>query len=75
MDKKMSVMYDKKEADMYDTSSAGHIQAGDDPLESAQRELYEELGIKANEGNLSFTCFCLMWTVCDMQRASCLCAF
>ena len=39
---------------MYDTSSAGHIQAGDDPLESAQRELYEELGIKANEGDLSF---------------------
>ena len=32
---------------MYDTSSAGHIQAGDDPLESAQRELHEELGIKA----------------------------
>ena len=23
----------------------------------------------------SFTWFCLMWTVCDMQRASCLCAF
>ena len=39
---------------MYDTSSAGHIQAGDDPLESAQRELHEELGIKANEGDLSF---------------------
>ncbi len=39
---------------MYDTSSAGHIQAGDDPLESAQRELYEELGIKATEGDLSF---------------------
>ena len=39
---------------MYDTSSVGHIQAGDDPLESAQRELYEELGIKATEGDLSF---------------------
>lgn len=39
---------------MYDTSSAGHIQAGDDPLESAQRELHEELGIRANEGDLTF---------------------
>ena len=39
---------------MYDTSSAGHIQAGDDPLESAERELYEELGIIANGGDLSF---------------------
>lgn len=39
---------------MYDTSSAGHIQAGDDPLESAQRELFEELGIKAHEGDFTF---------------------
>lgn len=39
---------------MYDTSSAGHIQAGDEPLESAQRELFEELGIKAEEKDLSF---------------------
>ena len=31
----------------YDTSSAGHIQAGDDILESALRELGEELGIHA----------------------------
>ena len=30
-----------------DTSSAGHIQAGDGVLESAQRELEEELGICA----------------------------
>ena len=28
----------------FDTSSAGHIQAGDEPLESALRELGEELG-------------------------------
>ena len=38
----------------YDTSSAGHIQAGDEPLESALRELNEELGIKAEEDELSF---------------------
>ena len=31
----------------YDTSSAGHIQAGDSPRESAIRELGEELGINA----------------------------
>ena len=29
----------------YDTSSAGHIQAGDEPEESAISELHEELGI------------------------------
>lgn len=38
----------------YDTSSAGHIQAGDEPLESAIRELSEELGIKANKDDLEF---------------------
>jgi len=31
----------------YDTSSAGHIRAGDEPLDSALRELAEELGIRA----------------------------
>lgn len=39
---------------MYDTSSAGHVQAGDEPLESAQRELFEELGIKAAAEDLHF---------------------
>ncbi len=38
----------------YDTSSAGHIQAGDEPLESAIRELSEELGIHADEDDLHF---------------------
>lgn len=36
----------------YDISSAGHISAGDEPLESAIRELEEELGIKATEEQL-----------------------
>ena len=36
----------------YDTSSAGHIQAGDEPLESALRELEEELGIKGRKEDL-----------------------
>lgn len=36
----------------WDTSSAGHIQAGDEPLVSAARELGEELGIYAEESQL-----------------------
>ena len=39
---------------LYDTSSAGHIPAGDEPLESALRELKEELGIEATPGQLSY---------------------
>ena len=38
----------------YDTSSAGHIQAGDEPTESACRELEEELGIRADPSQLEF---------------------
>lgn len=38
----------------YDTSSSGHIQAGDEPLESALRELEEELGITAGPEQLAF---------------------
>ena len=32
---------------LYDTSSAGHVPAGEEPLPSALRELREELGIRA----------------------------
>ena len=39
---------------MYDTSSAGHIPAGDEPLDSALRELEEELGIKAAGEQLTY---------------------
>ena len=38
----------------FDTSSAGHIQAGDEPLDSALRELREELGITADKEELRF---------------------
>ena len=38
----------------FDTSSAGHIQTGDEPLESAIRELHEELGIQAAPDQLQF---------------------
>ena len=39
---------------LYDTSSAGHIPAGDEPLGSALRELREELGIRAEAEDLRF---------------------
>ncbi len=39
---------------MFDTSSAGHIPAGDEPLPSAIRELEEELGIRAEPEQLCF---------------------
>lgn len=38
----------------YDISSAGHIPAGQDFLESAIRELFEELGVRAEEKDLHF---------------------
>ena len=39
---------------LYDTSSAGHIPAGDEPLDSALRELREELGIEARPEQLRY---------------------
>ncbi len=39
---------------LYDTSSAGHIPAGQEPLPSALRELSEELGIEAQPGELTY---------------------
>ena len=39
---------------LYDTSSAGHIPAGSEPLESALRELGEELGLAAAPEQLRF---------------------
>ena len=38
--------------DCYDISSAGHVPAGSSVLDSAIRELSEELGIKASPGDL-----------------------
>ena len=39
---------------MYDTSSAGHVPAGEEPLPSALRELEEELGIAASAEELEY---------------------
>ena len=46
---------DNKDSDpgCYDISSAGHVQAGDEFLPSAIRELKEELGIEAGEEDLA----------------------
>lgn len=38
----------------YDISSAGHLPAGSDFMESALRELEEELGIRASENELQY---------------------
>ncbi len=38
----------------YDTSSAGHIPAGQQPAESAVREMQEELGIRADVSDLEY---------------------
>ena len=51
---------------MYDTSSAGHIPAGCEPLDSALRELREELGIEAGEGQL-----CYIGAICNRYEAQC----
>lgn len=61
------ILLQKRSADkdsfpgMYDTSSAGHIQAGDEPLDSALRELEEELGIDALPSQLHFAGNCRMY--------------
>lgn len=41
----------------YDISSAGHVSAGEDYLDTAIRELKEELGVEAKEEDLIFIGF------------------
>ncbi|MCM8537237.1 MAG: NUDIX domain-containing protein [Lentisphaeraceae bacterium] len=38
----------------WDISSAGHIPAGDSPLQSSQRELEEELGVLVDQDQFTF---------------------
>lgn len=63
-DGRMQLLLQKRRADKdsnpgcYDISSAGHIDAGDEPLPSAIRELSEELGIKADPEELHFIGLC-----------------
>ena len=57
-DRKVEILLQKRSREKdtypgcYDTSSAGHVLAGDEYFASACRELWEELGIKAREGEL-----------------------
>ena len=57
---KLQVLLQKRSMDKdsfpgcYDISSAGHIPAGDEFLESALRELKEELGVDAKSEDLIF---------------------
>jgi isopentenyldiphosphate isomerase len=39
---------------MWDVSAAGHVQPGEEPIETALREIGEELGIKAGAAGLRF---------------------
>ena len=67
--RKYGVLLQRRAADkdmwpnMLDISAAGHLQAGDDPLEGALRELQEELGIIAEpeelqkEATVKFTAY------------------
>ena len=67
---RIQVLLQKRSADkesfpgMYDTSSAGHIPAGCEPLDSALRELREELGIEAVEGQLRY-----LGAICNRYEA------
>ena len=59
-DGKHQILLQKRSAEkesfpgLYDTSSAGHIPAGEEPLLSALRELHEELGIEASPDELEY---------------------
>ena len=59
-DKKFDILLQKRSMEkesfpgLFDTSSAGHIPAGDDPVTSALRELEEELGIIAAPEDLAY---------------------
>ncbi len=39
---------------LYDTSCAGHVPAGETPMQAAQRELQEELGLCASPEDLAY---------------------
>ncbi len=40
--------------DMWDTSVAGHVSAGEDPITSGLREVEEEIGLKLKKEDLDF---------------------
>lgn len=46
----------KNNPNKWDMSSAGHVLAGETPIEGAIRETYEELGVKTVADNYEFIC-------------------
>ncbi|MCX4302826.1 MAG: NUDIX domain-containing protein [Clostridia bacterium] len=44
----------KTNPNKWTTSASGHLSAGDESREGAVRELYEEIGVKANEEELKY---------------------
>ena len=67
-DKRFDVLLQKRSShkdthpECYDISAAGHVVTGDDYLETAYRELEEELGICAGEGELEYIGICRSYT-------------
>ena len=46
----------KNHPNKWDMPSAGHVVAGETPIQGAIRETFEELGIKTKEGDYKFIC-------------------
>lgn len=44
----------KTNPNMWTTSASGHLSAGDESIDGAVRELYEEIGIKADKNELKY---------------------
>ena len=49
-----SIIEKKTNPNKWTTSASGHLSAGDESREGAVRELYEEIGVKANEEELKY---------------------
>ena len=58
VNKRREVLFQKRSADResfpgtWDVSSAGHVSSGESPVEAAKKELLEELGMRAADGDL-----------------------
>ena len=53
----------------WDISVAGHVDAGETPLQAAQREFYEELGITWSLGEINCDCILKSGTIENNQPA------
>ena len=53
----------------WDISVAGHVDAGETPLQAAQREFYEELGIPWDLGDIDYDCVLKSGTIENNQPA------